>query len=113
MKENSTMGSRIREQRKKMGMTQEELAERLFTKKGTISAYENDRIDMKCSVAKEIARNLECSVSYLIEGEEIELDVDCVELLRQFRNLKSEMIRKVAVEQIKILKSIKYNEINS
>ena len=35
-----TMGMRIRECRVKMGMTQEELAEAIYTKKCTISAYE-------------------------------------------------------------------------
>ena len=37
-----TLGMRIKECRMKMGMTQDELAEALLTKKSTISAYEND-----------------------------------------------------------------------
>jgi len=40
---------KIRECRVKMGMTQEELAEALFTKKCTISAYEKGKIDVKVS----------------------------------------------------------------
>ena len=44
-----TIGMRIRECRVKMGMTQDELAEALLTKKSTISAYENDKIDIKVS----------------------------------------------------------------
>ena len=44
-----TMGTRIREMRKAAGMSQEQLAELLCTKKATISAYENDRIDIKSS----------------------------------------------------------------
>jgi len=39
--DNSTMGGRIKDQRLKMGMTQEELAEKMFTTKMTISHYEN------------------------------------------------------------------------
>ena len=42
-----TIGKRIRECRVKVGMTQEELAEALITKKSTVSAYENDKIDIK------------------------------------------------------------------
>ena len=38
----------------KMGMTQEELAEALLTKKSTVSAYENDKIDIKISILKQI-----------------------------------------------------------
>ena len=41
-----TVGMRIRECRVKMGMTQEELAIRMCTKKSTISAYELDKIDV-------------------------------------------------------------------
>ena len=41
-----TMGGRIRELRQRRGMTQEELVEILYMKKSTISAYENDAIDM-------------------------------------------------------------------
>ena len=37
----NTMGTRIREMRKAAGMSQEQLAEILCTKKATISAYEN------------------------------------------------------------------------
>lgn len=37
-----------------MGMTQEEMAEALLTKKSTISAYENDKIDIKISILKHI-----------------------------------------------------------
>lgn len=47
-----TIGMRIKECRMKMEMTQDELAEALLTKKSTISAYENDKIDIKVSVLK-------------------------------------------------------------
>ena len=49
-----TIGMRIRECRVKMGMMQEEMAEALLTKKSTISAYENDKIDIKISILKHI-----------------------------------------------------------
>ena len=49
-----TLGMRIKECRMKMGMTQEELAEALLTKKSTVSAYENDKIDIKISILKHI-----------------------------------------------------------
>ena len=106
MKEVSTMGSRIREQRKKMGMTQEELAARLFTKKVTISAYENDRIDMKCSVIKEIAKVLKCSILYLLQGECIESKSD--ELEQLFSNIINSEFRQVVIEILKLV--IKLNK---
>ena len=58
-----TIGMRIRECRLALGMTQEELAEILLTKKSTVSAYENDRIDIKVSVLKDLAKVLCTNVS--------------------------------------------------
>ena len=71
MKENNTIGARIREQRKKAGLTQEQLGAKLLMNKQTISEYENNHIDIKCSVIKEIARALGVSAGYLIEGEDM------------------------------------------
>ena len=64
-----TLGQRIRAQRIRMGMTQEELAERTFIPKPTISNYENDRIDIKSSVIAELANALQTDPNYLILGE--------------------------------------------
>jgi transcriptional regulator with XRE-family HTH domain len=50
-------------------MTQEELAERTFIPKTTISNYENDRIDIKSSVIAELANALQTVPNYLILGE--------------------------------------------
>ena len=38
-----TLGQRIRAQRIRLGMTQEELAEALYVEKSIISYYENDK----------------------------------------------------------------------
>ena len=42
----ATVGGRIRDLRYRRGMTQEELGEKLFMRKSTISDYENDVIDI-------------------------------------------------------------------
>ena len=68
-----TLGMRIRECRAKLGMTQEELAEALLTKKSTISAYENDIAPQIMQVAV---------------------------ILQEIQNKE---LRKVAIEQMKIL----------
>ena len=57
----SAMGTIIREMRKKAKLSQERLAEAIYTKKTTISAYENDRIDIKSSILLDIARVLGCT----------------------------------------------------
>lgn len=64
-----TMGMRIKECRLALGMTQEELADVLQMKKITLFAYENDRIDIKVSILKEMAVGLGTTVAYLIDGE--------------------------------------------
>ena len=64
-----TLGQRIRAQRIRLGMTQEELAEITFIPKPTISNYENDRIDIKSSVIAELTKALETDPNYLILGE--------------------------------------------
>ena len=43
----NTLGQRIKAQRMKMGYTQEQLAEIMCVPKSTISAYENDKVDIK------------------------------------------------------------------
>ena len=82
----NTMGTRIREMRKAAGMSQEQLAEILCTKKATISAYENDHIDIKSSIVLEIAKALNCSGSYLLEGKKAEaLDARIMDALLELK----------------------------
>ena len=65
-----TLGQRIRAQRIRLGMTQEELAERLYMKKSTISYYETDKKEMRASCLAEIARALYTTPDYLLGFEE-------------------------------------------
>lgn len=97
----STMGTRIREMRKASGMSQEQLAELLCTKKATISAYENDRIDIKSSIVLEIAKALGCTGSYLLEGkQEGDVDARIIEILGE---LKSDQVKEIALRQLQAL----------
>lgn len=45
----NTLGQRIKAQRIRMGLTQEQLAEKMFVPKTTISTYERDASDIKSS----------------------------------------------------------------
>lgn len=96
-----TMGTRIREMRKAAGMLQEQLAELLCTKKATISAYENDRIDIKSSIVLEIAKALGCTGSYLLEGkQEGDVDARIIEILGE---LKNDQVKEIALRQLQAL----------
>lgn len=107
--DNSTMGGRIKEQRIKMGMTQEQLAEIMCTTKAAISQYENNKVDIKGSVIVEIARILGTTAGYLLNNEVSVGDVDeqMQEMMEIFRGLESDEIRQVAIEQMKILVKLK------
>lgn len=66
-----TLGHRIRAARsRKDNMTQEELAEIMHVKKTTISAYENDKVDIKGSVLVELSHHLDTTPNYLLGIEE-------------------------------------------
>lgn len=97
-----TMGMRIRECRVKMGMTQEELAEALYIKKCTISAYETGKIDIKVSILRDIAKVLNTTAGYLMDGDEMGFDAEVMQLA-MLQEMKNEDVRKVAIEQVKVL----------
>lgn len=99
-----TMGQRIKECRKKRGMTQEALAENMLTDKSTISLYENDKIDIKSSVLLELAGALGCTGGYLLEGD-AETDAND-EMLMLFSKIKSEKVKEIAIKQLEALISL-------
>ena len=65
----NTLGQRIKAQRIKMGYTQEQLAEEMCVHKSTISAYENDKVDIKSSVIVELSNKLGTTPNYLLGFE--------------------------------------------
>ena len=61
------MSERIKERRIAIGLTQEELGEKLGLKKSAIAKYENGRVEnIKRSTIQRLAVILECSPSYLL-----------------------------------------------
>ena len=102
-----TIGMRIRECRLALGMTQEELADVLQMKKVTLSAYENDRIDIKVSILKEMAVGLGTTVAYLVDGEESEFSLEVMQAARLLQGIENEQLRKAALEQVKVLSGVR------
>ena len=69
------MKDRIKEQRIKAGLTQEELAAKLKLQKSAIAKYENGRVEnIKRSVIFEMAKLFGCSPSYLMALDEDDND---------------------------------------
>lgn len=67
-----TTGERIKEARKKAGMTQAELAERLGTPYQTVSQWERDTRRPKIETLQRIAAALGVDVNLLISGQTLE-----------------------------------------
>ena len=93
-----TMGMRIRKQRVLLGMTQEDLAVASYLPKSTISAYENDRIDLKASMVTELAKRLRTTPNYLMGFEKLDNPFleEAMELLGKIKEEKTqEMLLKM------------------
>ena len=100
-----TLGQRIRAQRIRLGMTQEELAERLYVKKSTISYYETDKKEMRASCLAEIARGLYTTPDYLL-GFEDEKDPFEKEVQGLLQSITDEKVRSVLLAQIKAVSNM-------
>ena len=98
-----TLGQKIREYRLKRGMTQETLAEKLFSRKSTVSEYENDKIDMKISILREIAKVLGTPLPHLLSEEDDDIDDEVMQMAMALNQIKSKELRKAAVKQVMIL----------
>jgi len=99
---NQTIGQRIRECRKAMGMTQEELEVVSRIPKSTLSAYECDKVDIRMGTIVELATILHTTAGYLIDGDMPELDEDIMQVVKMLQEMP-EGLRKAAVEQVKVL----------
>ena len=102
-----TIGKRIKKCRLALGMTQEEMAEKLCCNKSLISQYENDKVDIKGSVIVELAELLGTTTGYLLNGEVgCCMDEDETRMLELMAVLKDSRLRKVAIEQVKALTQV-------
>ena len=97
-----TLGHRIKAQRIRIGMTQDELAEELLIPKASVSAYENDRIDIKGSRIVELANALEITPNYLLGFSEEE-DPVLNDIFRALKEIKDPDILNVLKIQIEAL----------
>ena len=99
-----TLGGRIRKLRRERGLSQEELGERLLVRKQTISQYENDVIDIKCSVLKEIAQALQVFPGYFLMEED--LDPKVCEAMAILESIKDERLLDAALDHIRVTSTV-------
>lgn len=115
------VGKRIRQRRKELGLSQEELAARMgFKSKQSVSNVEIGRDNLTTDRVTAFAQALDCSESYLMGWEDIEIkeerfkpenailvakvskDLELLEALKVYFSL-SEDKKKYAVNLIKML----------
>ena len=98
-----TMGQRIKAQRIRIGLTQEQLAEAMCVPKSTISAYENDKVDIKSSVVDELSKHLFTSPNYLHGYKEGQEQAPyAVSAAAIFRSIGDEKIKALLLGQIQL-----------
>ena len=104
-KETNTIGARIRECRKAMGLSQEALAELLYVKKNTICRYEKDEHDIPSSSIVALAKALHTTPNYLLMGE-AEEDPWMEDVMQVLSEIKDPAMRKLAIDQLKCIARI-------
>ena len=71
-----TIGDRIKLARKKCGYTQETLAKTLYFSDKAISSWEQNRTEPSLEMLVRIAEILDCSIGYLVYGDNPRSDVE-------------------------------------
>ena len=109
-----SIGSRIKERRKALNLTQTSLAEKLHITKGAIANYENSVSIPKPDVMLKLFNVLECDANYLYQ-DDIEIVISSenktdigIELYNQLDDNDKAEIRG---EMKQMLKAEKYNDI--
>lgn len=87
-----SVGQRIREQRLALGLSVDELAEKLKKNRATIYRYESEEIEnLPLNILEPLAKVLECSPAHLMGWEEAEpnsyyLDPEVAEMAEELKN---------------------------
>lgn len=87
-----TVGDRIRNRRQELGMTMEELADKIGVKRWTVNKYEKDEIDMKLSTIKQLHNVLDISYIDLLDDDNSE-DREVLTAYHQASDEKQETVR--------------------
>jgi transcriptional regulator with XRE-family HTH domain len=98
-----TLGQRIKAQRIRLQMTQDGLAEAMCIPKSTISAYENDKVDIKGSVLMELSEHLHTTPNYLLGYEKKEeQDQMAKSIASILGNIQDEKVKEFLFKQIQL-----------
>ncbi|RGE05957.1 hypothetical protein DXC33_18750, partial [Clostridiaceae bacterium TF01-6] len=59
--------------------------------------------NIQVSILRDIAKVLNTTAGYLMDGDEMGFDADVMQLAMMLQEMKNENVRKVAIEQVKVL----------
>lgn len=96
----ATLGQKIKATRIRKGYTQEELAEVMHIPKSTLSAYENDKVDIKGSVLVELSGHLDTTPNYLLGVEENSDESFILKAEQLLRQIKDDRTKEMLLAQI-------------
>ena len=86
-----SIGSRIRDRRLALGLTQEETARRLGISKGAVANYENEVSTPKTDILCAVMRVLDCDANYLFQDaadiKSAAIDANEYSILERYRSL--------------------------
>lgn len=103
------MGELIHKARDESGLSQADLAKKIYRRRATISDIENGKVEVSSGTLTLLAAALAKPITYFYppflykELEPEKLAPLEQELLTHFRNIWDEYLQKVAVEQVKVL----------
>lgn len=83
-----SFGKRLLEARKKKGISQEELAEKLGTKGPVVGRYERDEMKPSIEAAAKISDILEVSLDWLVGHTDLELDKSMLQRIQEVTKMQ-------------------------
>lgn len=78
--------NRLKELRKKKGLTQSEVAETVGTTQGSLSGWENNRYDIPSEFVGRLCALFDCTPDYLLAEDLVNEDPELTEYLDQLKN---------------------------
>lgn len=111
-----SIGSRIKERREALGITQVELARLIGVTKGAIGNYETDANSPKASILYKVFEVLQCDANYLFQDGTTNITTQSImeeNLLMSFRQLNTEGQEKAIDYVNDLLDTGKYIKIHS
>ena len=108
-----SIGTRMKERREELGITQTQLAEMIGVTKGAVGNYETDANSPKASIMYKVFTALQCDANYLYQDEMKEpeskmLPLEERSLLKLFRQLNDEGQEKLTDYADDLVQSGKY-----